>query len=267
MKQVIFITGASSGLGRAVAVLLASRGDVVYGTSRKPDQEEKDFRLIRMDIADDVSVNQAIETVIEREGRIDVLINNVGIGIGGAIESFTEEEAFVQMDTNFTGMTRVTRAVLPHMRQQRSGKIINLSSIGGLIGLPFQGFYSASKFAIEGYSEALTMEVRPWNIRVVVVNPGDFRTGFTASRLVTQKDQSGSVYQPAANKAIGIMARDEQSGCDPVLLATTMCKIVRKKNPKYRYIIGRFDQRLIARIRHLLPPRLVRRIISSHYGN
>jgi len=267
MKQVIFITGASSGIGRAIAGSLASRGDVVYGTSRKPDQEEKTYHLIPMDITDEVSVNHAIGTVIEQEGRIDVLINNVGIGIGGAIESFTQEEAFWQMDVNFTGMTRVTRAVLPQMRQQRSGKIINISSIGGLIGLPFQGFYSASKFAIEGYSEALAMEVRPWNIRVVVVNPGDFKTGFTANRLVTQKDQSGSDYQPAAGKAIGIMGRDEQSGCDPGLLAAAMCKIVRKKNPKYRYIIGRFDQRLIARIRHLLPPRLVRRIISSHYGN
>ena len=266
MKQVIFITGASSGIGKAIAGLLASKGYLVYGTSRKPHQEEQGYHLIPMDISNDLSVNQAIDVVIGKEGRIDVLINNVGVGIGGAIESFTQEEASYQMDVNFTGMTRVTRAVLPHMRQQRSGRIINISSIGGLIGLPFQGFYSASKFAIEGFSEALAMEVRPWNIRVVVVNPGDFKTGFTACRQVTKKDQSGSDYQSAANKAIDIMGRDEQSGCNPVLLATAMYKIIRKKKPKYRYIIGRFDQRLIARIRHLLPPGLVRRIISSHYG-
>jgi NAD(P)-dependent dehydrogenase (short-subunit alcohol dehydrogenase family) len=266
MEQVILITGASSGIGKAIAGLLASKGYRVYGTSRKPDQEEKGYSLIPMDITDEVSVTRAIGTVIDKEGRMDVLINNVGMGIGGAIESFTREEADRQMDVNFSGMTRVTREVLPHMRQQRSGKIINISSIGGLIGLPFQSFYSASKFAIEGYSEALAMEVRPWNIRVVVVNPGDFKTGFTASRQVTKKDQSGSDYQSAANKAIGIMGRDEQSGCDPQLLAKTIDKIVRKKYPKYRYIVGRFDQRLIARIRHLLPPGLVRRIISSHYG-
>lgn len=266
MKQVIVITGASSGIGRAMAGLLAGGGHRVYGTSRKPAREEKGWHLITLDVTNDSSVNQAIETVIGREGRIDVLINNVGMGIGGAIESFTQEEAFLQMDVNFTGMTRVTRAVLPHMRRQRSGRIINISSIGGLIGLPFQGFYSASKFAIEGYSEALAMEVRPWNIRVVVVNPGDFITGFTANRLVTHKDQSGSDYQPAVNRAITIMGRDEQSGCDPQLLARTVSKIVRKKKPGYRYVVGRFDQRLIARIRYFLPTGLVRRIISTHYG-
>jgi NAD(P)-dependent dehydrogenase (short-subunit alcohol dehydrogenase family) len=263
--MIILITGASSGLGRATAGFLAAQGHTVYGTSRSPVESLSPVIMVRMDITDDLSVRNAVSEIINREGRIDVLINNAGMGIGGAIESFTDEEVNLQMDTNFNGLVRVTRAVLPHMRASGSGKIINISSIGGLIGLPFQGFYSAAKFAIEGYSEALAMELKPWHIPVVVVNPGDFKTGFTGSRTITAMDSSGSDYRARVVKAVAVMGKDEQSGCDPLLLAKTIGKIISRKNPGYRYIIGRFDQRLIARIRHLLPPGIVRWIIADHY--
>jgi NAD(P)-dependent dehydrogenase (short-subunit alcohol dehydrogenase family) len=265
MPQVILITGASSGLGRATATFLALQGHVVYGTSRNPGTEGMPFRLIPMDVTSHQSVASAVESVVAAEGRIDVLINNAGMGIGGAVESFSDEEILLQMDTNFTGLARVTAAVLPHMRNRKSGKIINISSIGGIIGLPFQGLYSAAKFAVEGYSEALAMEVKPWNIRVVVVNPGDFKTGFTGSRTMTRKDSSGSDYSERAQRAVGIMGKDEQSGCDPMLMGRTIGRIVASKNPKYRFIVGRFDQKLIATIRHLLPPAVIRWIIADHY--
>lgn len=265
MSKVILITGASSGLGKATAEFLASNGHVVYGTSRNPNAGIESFTLVKMDITRDESVREAVSLILEKEGRIDVLINNAGMGIGGAIESFTDDEVNLQMDTNFNGLVRVTRAVLPGMRQRKSGKIINISSIGGLIGLPFQGLYSAAKFAIEGYSEALAMELRQWNIKVVVVNPGDFKTGFTGSRIITHKDSGNSDYKNLVNQAVMVMGKDEQSGCDPLLLAKTIHKIIRTKTPGYRYVVGRFDQRLIARIRHLLPPRLVRWIIADHY--
>lgn len=264
-SSIILITGVSSGLGRATALHLASKGHTVYGTTRQENLEIAGIHVVRMDVTDPKNVEHAIAGIIEREGRIDILINNAGMGIGGAIESFTDEEVRLQMDTNFTGLFRVTRAVLPHMRQKNSGKIINISSIGGLIGLPFQGFYSAAKFAIEGFSEALAMELRPWKIRVVLINPGDFKTGFTHARIITSKDAAGSDYQHRVEKAVARMGKDEQGGCDPMMIAKTIQKIIVAKKPDYRYIIGRFDQRLIARIRHLLPPRLVHWIISDHY--
>jgi len=244
---------------------MAGKGCTVYGTTRRNDMEIPGIHVIRMDVTDAGSVDHAVDSVIQREGRIDVLINNAGMGIGGAIESFSDEEVKLQMDTNFTGLFRVTRAVLPHMRRQNSGKIINISSIGGVIGLPFQGLYSAAKFAIEGFSEALAMELRPWNIHVVLINPGDFKTGFTHARQVTKKDSDGSDYQPRVDKAVATMGKDEQGGCDPELIAKTVNKIIRAGKPHYRYIVGRFDQRLIARIRHLLPPGLVHWIIADHY--
>jgi len=265
MSQVILITGASSGLGKATAEFLASKGYVVYGTIRNPSGEELPFKMIRMDVTDEPSVTAAVNRVIDTEGKIDAVINNAGMHTAGAIESFTDQEVNLQMDTNFTGFVRVTRAVLPFMRAQGGGKIINISSIGGMIGLPFQGLYSAAKFAIEGYSEVLAMEVKPWNIKVVVINPGDFKTGVTANRIITKKDTEGSDYQQRIKKAVAIMGKDEQSGYDPLVMAKTIEKIIRRKNPRYRFIVGRFDQRLIARIRHLLPPRLVRWIMADHY--
>lgn len=265
MHRIILITGASSGLGKATAGFLAAQGHTVYGTSRNPVESLSAIKMVRMDITDVLSVRSTISEIISREGRIDVLVNNAGMGIGGAIESFTDEEVNLQMNTNFNGLVRVTRAVLPFMRANRSGKIINISSIGGLIGLPFQGFYSAAKFALEGYSEALAMELKPWNISVVVINPGDFKTGFTGSRTIAARDASESDYKERVAKAVSVMGKDEQSGCDPLLIAKTISRIIRRKKPAYRYIVGRFDQRLIARIRHLLPPGVVRWIIANHY--
>ncbi len=265
MSQVILITGASSGIGKSVAEFLAARGHRVYGTSRSSVPPGGTVTMVQMDITDDVSVRKAIQIILEREGRIDVLVNNAGMGIGGAIESFSDEELHLQMNTSFSGLHRVIRAVLPSMRQQKSGKIINVSSIGGLIGLPFQGMYSAAKFAIEGYSEALAMELKPWKIKVVMVNPGDFKTGFTHNRIITKIDAEGGIYSAKVNNAVAIMGKDEQSGCNPHLISKIMNRIVQSKHPDYRYIVGKFDQRLIARIRHLLPPAVIRWIIADHY--
>jgi len=265
MQQVILITGASSGLGKAMANYLLKMGHRVYGTSRKPSENSVSFNLIEMDITDDESVRFAVSKVIDAEGRIDVLINNAGMGIGGALENFTEYEAHLQMNTSFFGMVSVTRAVLPHMRATGKGKIVNISSIGGLMGLPFQGHYSAAKFAVEGYSEALSMEVRPFGIRVVIVNPGDFKTGFTANRTIAAKDIKGSDYGKYFDNAIKVIVKDEQGGSNPGILARTIGKIVERKNPRYRHIVGRFDQRLIARLKPFLPNCLMAWILKIHY--
>ncbi|MGC8873617.1 MAG: SDR family NAD(P)-dependent oxidoreductase, partial [Chloroflexia bacterium] len=157
-KPVVLITGASSGIGLACARYLADRGYRVFGTSRHPEAcPPEPFPMIQMDVCDDASVLRGVEAVRERAGRIDVLVNNAGIGYGGAIEDTSLEEAHRQFETNFFGALRLCRAVLPIMRAQGSGLIVNMSSIGGLIGLPFQGLYSATKFALEGMSEALRL--------------------------------------------------------------------------------------------------------------
>ena len=168
--QVILITGASSGFGKVTAQALAGKGYVVYGTSRRiANGNIGQVRMLIADVTDENSVRSAVNRIMEEQGHIDVLINNAGMGIGGALEMATDEEISSQMDTNFMGMVRMCKAVLPIMRKQRQGKIINISSIAGRIAVPYQGFYSASKFAIEGYSEALSMEVYPFGIKVCVV--------------------------------------------------------------------------------------------------
>lgn len=265
MSQVILITGASSGLGKAAADFLSSQGHIVYGTSRKPSGEKLPWKPISMDVTNQQSVESAVNEVIAKEGHIDVLLNNAGMGIGGALENFSGPEVQKQFDTNFFGMARMVSAVLPSMRARKSGKIINISSIGGLMGLPFQGQYSAAKFAVEGYSEALSMELKPFNIKVVVVNPGDFKTGFTSSRIFTEIDSKGGNYDVNFKKAVAIMEKDEQGGSNPVILARTIAKIIRSKNPNFRYIVGRFDQRLIARLKPFLPNALVAWILRDHY--
>jgi len=265
MAQIILITGASSGLGKATAELLMANGHIVYGASRKPGANHVPYHPVCMDVTDEQSVINGVREVIAAEGRIDVLINCAGMGIGGALENFSAEETQRQFDTNFFGMTRVVRMVLPFMRSAKSGKIINISSIGGLMGLPFQGHYSAAKYAVEGYSEALSIEVKPYHINVVVVNPGDFRTGFTSSRVFTDKDTRGSDYDENFKSAVAIMESDENGGFKPEILARAILKIVRKKNPSFRYIVGRLDQRFIAHLKPFLPHWLISWILSDHY--
>jgi len=180
--MVVFITGISSGFGLETARLLSQEGHTVYGTVRRAVEPLPQVHYFNVDVRDKQAVSDAVRQVVEKEGRIDVLVNNAGMGIGGPLEFATEEEIRLQMDTNFMGLVHCVDAVLPYMRRQGSGKIIALSSIGGLMGLPFQGFYSASKFAIEGYCEALRLETKSLGIKVVVLRPGDFATGFTGSR-------------------------------------------------------------------------------------
>jgi NAD(P)-dependent dehydrogenase (short-subunit alcohol dehydrogenase family) len=195
--KVVLITGASSGIGAACAQLLAQRGFNVYGSSRDPDFRPANFRPLQMDVCDDQSVERAVARVIAEAGSIDAVVNNAGCGLAGAVEDTTTPEAMHQMDVNFMGAFRVTRAVLPGMRQRRSGVIVNVSSLGGLFGLPFQSFYSASKFALEGFTESLRHEVGGYGIRVVLVEPGDVKTGFTASRVLTAATNSASAYSAA----------------------------------------------------------------------
>jgi len=263
VAKTILITGISSGFGKQTAQRLAEQGHSVYGTVRKNCETSGRVNVLKMDLTDIESINKAVKTVVEKEGRIDVLINNAGMHTGGPIETTPLENIRLQMDTNFIGMVHLTNSVLPIMRKQGGGLIINISSLGGLIGLPFQAFYSASKFAIEGFSEALRMEVRGFNIKVVVVNPGDFHTSNSANRR-NFLSPSGP-YQKQFEKSLAIIEKDESGGWDPEILARKIAKIVESRNPGQRYVIASFEQKLAVILKRILPGKVFMKILASHY--
>ena len=265
MSKVVLITGASSGIGKACAVYLAEKGFLVYGTSRKESIEDLPFRMIQMDVTQRHSVEKAISKIFEEQGRIDVLINNAGMGIGGAAELATEDEISVQMNTNFTGVVNVTSAVLPFFRQIRKGLIINISSVGGVMGIPYQGFYSASKFAVEGYSEALSLETNRFGIKVIVVEPGDFHTGFTSSRILSESTQKNNDYRKSFASVYDVITEKEINGCPPQKLAKKIYKIINKKHPGFRYAVGTFDQVLSIYLKRLIPYNWFRKILMMYY--
>jgi NAD(P)-dependent dehydrogenase (short-subunit alcohol dehydrogenase family) len=266
MKKVILITGISSGFGKQTAELLAEKGHSVYGTVRRDADINPAVHGLKLDLMDDDSIKLAVQTVFQREGKIDVLINNAGMHTGGPIETSPLENIKLQMDTNFLGMVKLTKEVLPVMRKQGGGKIINLGSIGGLMGLPFQAFYSAGKFAIEGFSEALRMEVRQFNIRVIIVNPGDFHTNNSANRrnFLVQTNENDP-YHKQFLKTLDIIEKDEANGWKPVILAKKIVKIVESKNPNQRYVVSSFEQKLAIIIKRILPGKWFRLILQGHY--
>ena len=266
MGKVILITGVSSGFGRETALMLSDAGHKVYGTVRKLPASLGSVELLQMDLTDHASIKKAVESIIRKEGRIDVLINNAGMHSGGPAETTPPENIRLQIETNLIGTIELTRETIPWMRKQGGGRIINFSSIGGLMGLPFQGFYSAAKFAIEGFSEALRMEVAAFDIKVVVINPGDFHTSNSANRRkflapLTENDP----YREQFEETLEIIEKDESNGWDPVTLAKKMVKIVESKNLKQRYIISSFEQKLAVFLKHILPGRLFRKILEAHY--
>ncbi len=265
-RHVILITGASSGIGRACAEHLHQRGYRVYGTSRNPQSHPNaPFALIQMDVNDGNSVQQAIKLVMEREGRIDVAVNNAGISIVGAVEEVSSEEAKAQLETNFFGALRVCQAVLPVMRAQRGGLIVNISSIGGLIGIPFQALYSASKFALEGLSEALRMEVRSFGICVVLIEPGDIPTEIAVHRRWTRLSTESPVYAERCAHAMKVMAADEQNGPAPYKVAHLLERIVKTPNPRLRWVIGPTLECISLALKPIVPPALFEWALEKYY--
>jgi NAD(P)-dependent dehydrogenase (short-subunit alcohol dehydrogenase family) len=266
MKKIILITGISSGFGKQTAELLAAAGHTVYGTVRRDVEISSAVKGLKLDLTNSDSLSQTVQTIIQKEGRIDVLINNAGMHTGGPIETSPLENIKLQMDTNFIGMVNLTREVLPVMRKQGGGTIINFSSIGGLMGLPFQAFYSAGKFAIEGFSEALRMEVKQFNINIVLINPGDFHTNNSANRRnFLAPTDTNDPYHEQYMKTLAIIEKDESNGWEPIALAKKLVKIVENKNPRQRYIIASFEQKLAVSLKYILPGKLFSMILEDHY--
>lgn len=264
--KVVLVTGASSGIGLTCCEYLAGKGLSVYGASRSLTAgTHGSFNTLRLDVTEDASVELAVRQVHEREGRIDVVINNAGNGIAGAVEETSPQEAMAQFDTNFFGVHRVCRTVLPVMRQQRSGVIINISSLAGLLAVPFQAFYSASKFAMEGLTEALRMEVRPFGIRVALIEPGDFKTEFPANRRNTAQAEKSDVYREPAERCVGVMREEEKNGHAPVAVARLVERIIQDPSPRLRYTVGPLGERLGPKLKSILPYRLYEYLFMKHY--
>ena len=219
---------------------------------------------LKADVRNEEDCKSAVDSVVAAEGRIDVFINNAGMGIGGPLEFCSLEDASLQMDTNFMGMVRFLHYVIPVMRNQGGGRILCFSSIGGLMGLPFQGLYSASKFAIEGYCEALRMEVKSFGIDVVVIEPGDFATKFTAQRKSVADAEAYRIYRTYA-ESLASIENDEQTGLKPEYLAGKISRIVMKKRPACSYVISTFEQFLSTVLKRILPARWFSAILSSYY--
>jgi len=263
-QKVIIITGASSGFGKATAELLTAEGHIVYGLCRRAMEKSK-ILYRQCDVRDRGQIATVVAQIIAEQGKIDVLINNAGMGIGGALELATEEEIDLQMGTNFMGCVNMCQAVLPYMRRARRGKIINLSSIGGLMGLPYQGFYSASKYAIEGFTEALAAEVTGFGIRVCMVEPGDFATGFTGSRKNSQATLENADYGPIFRRSLAIIEKEENGGLQPEVLARRIVKLVDKKRPPLRNVVANLEQWLSTVIKRVLSGNQMVGILRDYY--
>src|ERR1700753_3884455 len=263
--RVVLVTGASSGIGLACATHLAGRGFHVYGTSRRAaGNPVSNVTMLTADVTDDRSVSEAVAAVLEREQRLDIVVNNAGMGIAGAVENTSIEEAKSQLEVNFFGAFRVCRAVLPAMRTQGSGYIVNIGSIGGIIAIPYQAMYSASKFALEGFSESLRMEVRPFGIRVVIIEPGDHKTALTRNRRMEVR--SGRPYANSFQAGPAKTAHDEQSCPGPEQIARLLHHVVNQRNPRLRYTIGPAAQRAAVWLKRLTPYSLVEYVMRTYYG-
>jgi NAD(P)-dependent dehydrogenase (short-subunit alcohol dehydrogenase family) len=254
-QTVALITGASSGVGQSTARLLSEGGYRVFGTSRNPTGTRAipGVQMLALDVCSDDSVSACVKEVIDRAGRIDVLINNAAYELSGAVEEVSLEEAQSQFDTNFFGVVRMVRAVLPFMRQRKQGRIINVSSFSGVSSIPFLGVYSASKAAVEGYTEALRMEVRPFNIQVSVTEAGFLKTPMMDKRLVPAT--TIGEYDPWRQRAFARIRELEESAPGPEIVATTIRNILASKKPRFRYLIGP-QARNTSRLLWLLPEAL-----------
>ena len=243
-NQVVLITGASSGIGKETARLLSQRGYKVYGAARRTDKmkelEQFGVKLLEMDVTDDDSMTAGITSIIKNEGRIDVLVNNAGYGSYGALEDVPISEAKYQFEVNIFGLARLTQLVLPYMRQQNSGRIINISSIGGRIGEPHGAWYHATKFAVEGLSDSLRMELKEFGIDVVVIQPGAIKTEWAGIAREKMLQTSGNTaYSSLTQKHASMFEKaDGKMGSDPVVIARTIEKAVTASKPKTRYAAG-----------------------------
>ncbi|MBV8113336.1 MAG: SDR family NAD(P)-dependent oxidoreductase [Silvibacterium sp.] len=250
MSQTVLVTGASSGIGAATAGLFQARGFTVFGTSRSTSPTSADFTMLPLDVTSDTSVRGCIDRILAQTGRIDILVNNAGYTLNGAAEETSIAEAKDQFETNFFGVVRAVKAVLPHMRQAGFGRIINIGSLVGLLAVPYSAFYCATKFALEAYSESLWYELQPFGIGVSLIEPGFVRTSIGhAARIAAG---ALSAYDGPRNRVIAAIKNGVDKGCSPDLVAKSILNAATSRNPRLRYRVGS-DAVWLPRVRKALP--------------
>lgn len=266
MAKVVLITGGSSGIGKSIGTYLASKDYKVYGTARNPKKypDFDVFELVQLDVKQPESVQKAVEYVISKEGRLNVLINNAGVGMTGPIEETPHEEILNIFDINFNGPVHMIKAVLPQMREQGGGLIINVTSIAGYMGLPFRGFYSATKGALGLLTEALRMETKDFGVHIANVAPGDFATNIAAGRYHAPVKPE-SAYKDTYGKSLDLMNEHVNAGGDPMEVAHKVYTIIQRKNPKIHNPVGEFTQRLSLILKRILPGKLYEKLLLNHY--
>jgi NAD(P)-dependent dehydrogenase (short-subunit alcohol dehydrogenase family) len=265
MSKVVLITGGSSGIGKSIGEFLHQKGFIVYGTSRNPEKVLNSiFPLVALDVRDVESIHLAVAQIIQSTGRLDVVINNAGVGITGPLEEIPMEEIKNNFDTNFFGPIAVMKAVLPQMRQQKSGLIVNVTSLAGYMGLPYRSVYSASKGALELITEALRMEVKSFGIQITNVAPGDFATNIAAGRFHAPIIQ-GSDYERAYGSILKTMDAHVDSGSNPNEMAEAVFQIIQDNNPRIHYKVGAFMQKFSIVLKRILPDTVYEKMLMNHY--
>lgn len=265
MSKVVLITGGSSGIGKSIGEFLYQKGFTVYGTSRNPERIENSvFPLVALDVRNTESVQKAVSEVIEKSGRLDIVINNAGVGITGPLEEIPSEEIKNNFETNLFGPIEVMKAVLPQMRTQKSGLIINITSIAGYMGLPYRSVYSASKGALELITEALRMETKSFGIHITNVAPGDFATNIAAGRYHAPVIK-GSAYEIPYGNTLKEMNEHVDIGSNPNDMALAIYAIIQNPHPKVHYKVGAFMQKFSIVLKRVLPDKMYEKLLMNHY--
>lgn len=265
MSKVVLITGGSSGIGKSIGEFLTLKGFTVYGTSRNPERyNDIKFELLQLDVSHVESIEKAVKSIINKSGRLDVLINNAGAGITGPVEEIPMDDIKQNFETNFFGPINVIKSVLPQMRKQASGLIINITSIAGYMGLPYRGIYSTSKGALELLTEAMRMELKDFNIQMTNVAPGDFATNIAAGRYHAPVLENSPYKIPYGN-TLKLMDAHVDAGKDPLLMAKAIHKIILTEKPKVHYKVGEFMQKFSIVLKRILPDKVYEKILQNHY--
>ncbi|MGO4918886.1 SDR family oxidoreductase [Maribacter spongiicola] len=263
--KVVLITGGSSGIGKAIGVHLKEKGYKVYGTTRSKSKYPSfsDFPLLEMDVRKEETIKSCIASLLQQESRIDVLVNNAGVGITGPMEETPHEEVLKAFATNFNGPLNVMNQVLPVMRNQKEGLIINITSIAGYMGLPYRGIYSASKGALEIVTESYRMETKAFGIKLTTLAPGDFATNIASGRYHTPVHDD-SPYKQAYKSTLESIDADVDSGGNPAEVGEKIAKIIETKNPKPHYKVGSFIQKFSLTLKGILPSRWFEKLLEGH---
>lgn len=263
--KVVLITGASSGLGKSIGEYLHNKGYKVYGTSRSPQKySDSKFPLLALDVRNKESIDSCVREILSKESRIDVLVNNAGVGIIGALEEIPTEEIRNHFEVNLFGPVEVMKSVLPTMRAQKSGYVINVTSIAGYTGLPYRAVYSASKGALELLTEGLRMEVKPFGVKVCCLAPGEFATNIADGRYYAPK-VANSDYAETYDKTLNLINSHVSGGDDPILVAQQIDSILQDSDPKIHYKVGPFLSKFSIVLKRILPDKMYENMLMKHY--